>query len=342
MLPTVPMFHVNAWGMPYSCTMAGAKQVFPGSGMIGQPIAELIEAERVTCAAGVPTIWTLLYQHLKEKTLRPLEPAHDPGRRGGRVADHDGELRARLRHHDPARLGHDRDLAAGHRLAAQGARWTTGPRSDRSRSGSSRASRAGVEVRILGDHGEDLPWDGEHVGELAVRGPWIASSYYNNPEAGASFTADGWFRTGDMARIDRDGYVQITDRKKDLIKRKGEWISSVDMENAVLAIRACSRPPSSGGPTRSATRCRSSSSSGATTRIIRSSRRTSSTCSPASSPSGSCRCPRTSTSSSRCPRPASASSTRRSCGSSWPDRPVRRDRRLIPPAGRALPFPRQL
>ena len=91
----------------------------------------------------------------------------------------------------------------------------------------------GVETRILGDHGEDLPWDGEHVGELAVRGPWVASSYYNNPEAGAAFTADGWFRTGDMASIDRYGYVQLSDRKKDLIKRKGEWISSVDMENAV-------------------------------------------------------------------------------------------------------------
>ena len=93
----------------------------------------------------------------------------------------------------------------------------------------------GVEVRILGDQDEDLPWDGEHAGELVVRGPWIAKSYYNNPGAEASFTPDGWFRTGDIAMIDRHGYVQITDRKKDLIKRKGEWISSVDMENLVLA-----------------------------------------------------------------------------------------------------------
>ena len=93
------MFHVNAWGMPYSCTMAGAKQVFPGPQVIGQPLAELIEGERVTCAAGVPTIWNLLYQHLKEKNVRPLEPAHDPRRRVGRLADHDGELRAGLRHH---------------------------------------------------------------------------------------------------------------------------------------------------------------------------------------------------------------------------------------------------
>ena len=93
----------------------------------------------------------------------------------------------------------------------------------------------GVEVRILDDQGHDLPWDGEHAGELVVRGPWIAKSYYNNPGADASFTPDGWFRTGDIAMIDRHGYVQITDRKKDLIKRKGEWISSVDMENLVLA-----------------------------------------------------------------------------------------------------------
>jgi fatty-acyl-CoA synthase len=93
----------------------------------------------------------------------------------------------------------------------------------------------GVEVRVLGPNGEDLPWDGQQVGELAVRGPWIASSYYNNPGADGAFTADGWFRTGDMVTIDPKGYVQITDRKKDLIKRKGEWISSVDMENLVLA-----------------------------------------------------------------------------------------------------------
>jgi len=92
---------------------------------------------------------------------------------------------------------------------------------------------AGVEVRIVGEHGEDLPWDGEQVGELLVRGPWVASSYYKNPAANVAFTEDGWFRTGDMAAMDPLGYVQLTDRKKDLIKRKGEWISSVDMENAV-------------------------------------------------------------------------------------------------------------
>jgi fatty-acyl-CoA synthase len=93
----------------------------------------------------------------------------------------------------------------------------------------------GVEAKIVGDQGQDLPWDGEHTGELVVRGPWIASSYFKNPDRSTSFTADGWFRTGDIAAIDRQGYVQITDRKKDLIKRKGEWISSVDMENLVLA-----------------------------------------------------------------------------------------------------------
>jgi fatty-acyl-CoA synthase len=93
----------------------------------------------------------------------------------------------------------------------------------------------GVEVRILGASGEDLPWDGEQTGELVVRGPWVARQYYKNSAADAAFTPDGWFRTGDIASIDREGYVQITDRKKDLIKRKGEWISSVDMENAILA-----------------------------------------------------------------------------------------------------------
>ena len=189
----------------------------------------------MTTAAGVPTIYNLLYQHLKEKSydLSSLHIGLD--RRRGGVADDDGELRARLRHHDPARLGHDRDLAAGHDLAIEGrhGKLARGP-SDRG-AAEAGSSGSGRRAQGAGRTGEDLPWDGEHVGELAVRGPWIASSYYKNPGASSSFTDDGWFRTGDMVTIDREGYVQITDRKKDLIKRKGEWISSVDMENAVLA-----------------------------------------------------------------------------------------------------------
>ena len=233
-LPAVPMFHVNAWGMPYSCTMAGAKQVFPGSQVIGQPLAELLEAERVTCAAGVPTIWTLLYQHLKEKRydLSSLHTILVGGSAASRtmMENYARDFGITVLH----AWGMTETSPIGTDLAAQGrhGRLARGAQLDvRLKQG---IPVAGVEARILGDQGEDLPWDGAHVGELAVRGPWVASSYYNNPEAGAAFTADGWFRTGDMASIDSLGYVQLTDRKKDLIKRKGEWISSVDMENAVL------------------------------------------------------------------------------------------------------------
>jgi fatty-acyl-CoA synthase len=232
-LPAVPMFHVNAWGMPYSATMVGAKQVFPGLGLIGQPLAELLEAERVTCAAGVPTIWTLLYQHLKEKRydLSRLHTLLVGGSAASRAMLENFERDFGIRVLHAWGMTETSPLGTVSRLKASMVDWPEERQLEvRLKQG---IPMVGVETRILGDNGEDLPWDGEHVGELAVRGPWIASSYYNNPEAGAAFTADGWFRTGDMASIDRYGYVQLSDRKKDLIKRKGEWISSVDMENAV-------------------------------------------------------------------------------------------------------------
>jgi fatty-acyl-CoA synthase len=234
-LPAVPMFHVNAWGMPYSCTMSGAKQVFPGSGVIGQPLAELLEAEQVTCAAGVPTIWTLLYQHLKEKRydLSKLHTILVGGSAASRAMMENYRRDFGIKVLHAWGMTETSPIGTVSRLKSAMEAWPEERQLDvRLKQG---IPVVGVEARILGDLGEDLPWDGSQVGELAVRGPWIASRYYNNPDAGAAFTADGWFRTGDMASIDQYGYVQLSDRKKDLIKRKGEWISSVDMENAVLA-----------------------------------------------------------------------------------------------------------
>jgi fatty-acyl-CoA synthase len=230
----VPMFHVNAWGMPYSATMTGAKQVLPGSGLIGQPLAELLEAERVTCAAGVPTIWTLLYQHLKEKKydLSSLHTLLVGGSAASRAMIENFQRDFGIRVLHAWGMTETSPLGTVSRLKGEMLDWPEERQLDvRVKQG---IPMPCVETRILGDDGADLPWDGEHVGELLVRGPWVASSYYNNPEAGAAFTPDGWFRTGDMASIDRYGYVQLSDRKKDLIKRKGEWISSVDMENYVL------------------------------------------------------------------------------------------------------------
>ncbi len=235
MLLTVPMFHVNAWGMPYSCTIAGAKQVLPGPYMIGQPVAELIEGERVTSAAGVPTIYNLLYQHLKEKTydLSSLKTVLIGGAAASRtmMEHYQRDFGITILH--AWGMTETSPLGTISRLKGTMEDWPEERKMEvRLKQG---LPVLGVELKVAGPAGEELPWDGESVGELLVRGPWIASSYYNNPGASASFTDDGWFRTGDMVTIDREGYVQITDRKKDLIKRKGEWISSVDMENAVLA-----------------------------------------------------------------------------------------------------------
>jgi fatty-acyl-CoA synthase len=215
--------------------MAGAKIVFPGSGVIGQPLAELLEAERVTSASGVPTIWTLLYQHLKEKRydLSRLHTLMVGGSAASRtlVENYGREFGIKVVH--AWGMTETSPLGTISRLKAAMEEWPEESQIEvQLKQG---LPVAGVELKVLGDQGEDLPWDGTQVGELAVRGPWVASSYYNNPQANAAFTADGWFRTGDMASIDRYGYVKLTDRKKDLIKRKGEWISSVDMENAVLA-----------------------------------------------------------------------------------------------------------
>jgi fatty-acyl-CoA synthase len=235
MLLTVPMFHVNAWGMPYSCTIAGAKQVLPGPQMIGQPIAELIERERVTCAAGVPTIYTLLYQHLKEKKydLSSLRIVMIGGAAASRTLMENYQRDFGITVQHAWGMTETSPLGTVSRLKAAMDDWPAERQLEvRLKQG---VPVLGVEVRVLGDQDQDLPWDGQHVGELVVRGPWIARSYYNNPAADRAFTADGWFRTGDMVTIDPQGYVQITDRKKDLIKRKGEWISSVDMENLVLA-----------------------------------------------------------------------------------------------------------
>ncbi|WP_435017858.1 long-chain fatty acid--CoA ligase [Tundrisphaera sp. TA3] len=236
-LPVVPMFHVNAWCLPFACAMAGAKQVYAGAHALGRPLAELIAAERVTFAAGVPTVWNLLHQHLRR---HPGE--HDVSSLKTVIAAGSAVPRSMIE-------AYERDLGVT-MIQAWGmtelspigtvARPTPAMAGDPEAAMAARARQGrpvpGVEVRILDDAGGDLPWDGLHAGELAVRGPWVARAYYEDPGDGAAFTADGWFRTGDVATIDARGYVQVTDRSKDLIKSKGEWISSIEMENAALGL----------------------------------------------------------------------------------------------------------
>ena len=205
-LSVVPMFHVNAWGLPYSCTMAGAKQVLPGPQMIGKPIAELIEGERVTSAAGVPTIWNLLYQYLKEQADRPydLSSLHTVlvgGAAASRTLVESFEKDLGLP--DPARLGDDRNLADRDHLAAQ----VRNARLDR-RAKDGRAAQAGNPGHGGRGHafsetkGKTSPGTASTPGSWSCADPGSPSSYYNNSGADGAFTADGWFRTGDIAMID--------------------------------------------------------------------------------------------------------------------------------------------
>lgn len=234
-LPVVPMFHVNAWGLPYSSALAGAAQILPGPLVLDRPLAELLEAEKVTMAAGIPLIWGRLYNYLKENPhdLTHLHTLFSGGAAAPRTLIENFARDFGITVIQGWGMTETSPVGTFSRLKSSMADWTAEEKLQvQVKQGTPLVA---FETRILDDEGADLPWDGEHVGELVVRGPWVASAYYENPAAADSFTADGWFRTGDMASIDPQGYMQITDRKKDLIKRKGEWISSVDMENEMLA-----------------------------------------------------------------------------------------------------------
>ncbi len=235
LLIVVPQFHVNAWGMPFTCAMTGAKQVFPGPFMQPQHLAQLIQDEKVTVAAGVPTLWFGLYQHLKEQ-------AYDTSRLramivGGSAMPRnyfeafEKELGINVVH--AWGMTETTPLGSVSVLKSHMSDWPEEKRYDmRAKQG---MAVTGVEMRIADGEGNALPRDGKTIGEVQVRGPWVVKQYYKTPVAPESFTDDGWFRTGDVATIDPEGYMFITDRTKDLIKSGGEWISSVELENTIMA-----------------------------------------------------------------------------------------------------------
>ncbi|WP_029215150.1 long-chain fatty acid--CoA ligase [Kallotenue papyrolyticum] len=233
-LPVVPMFHANAWGLPFAATMVGAKQVFPGPHLDPESLLDLFEREQVTMTAGVPTIWLGVVQALDRQ---PERWRLTPGMRmavGGSAAP-EGLIRALDRHN--LRLIHAWGMTE---MSPVGTVSHLAPDLLDAPPDTQYAYRAlqgrplpFIEIRARGDAGF-VPWDGTSMGELEVRGPWVASAYYNAPEGDDKFTEDGWFRTGDVVTIDPRGYVKITDRTKDLIKSGGEWISSVDLENALM------------------------------------------------------------------------------------------------------------
>jgi fatty-acyl-CoA synthase len=228
-LPIVPMFHANAWGLPYAATMLGAKQVFADRFLDPVSLTELIRDEGVTFSAGVPSVWIPLLQHL-DKTGTDLA--------GLRMFVGGSALSAGL-YDGLTRHGIATNQGWGMTETSPVAACATIKSS--MKDGNIKAIRlkqglplAGVELRLADvDSGKLVPWDGKSVGEIQVRGPWVTAGYYRGVDADR-FTADGWLRTGDVANVDPEGYAQIVDRTKDLVKSGGEWISSVELESAIM------------------------------------------------------------------------------------------------------------
>ncbi|MGH8796201.1 MAG: 3-(methylthio)propionyl-CoA ligase [Caldimonas sp.] len=232
-LPVVPMFHVNAWGLPYAACMTGAKLVFPGPGLDGKSLYELFETEKVTLSAGVPTVWQGLLGYVeangyKFSTMRrtviggsacpPAMMKTFQERYGVQVLHAWGMT-------EMSPVGTVATLKSKHLELPHDAQFAIQAKQGR--------AVYGVDMKIVDDDGADLPWDGKVSGELMVRGPWVISSYFKNE--GGDPLVDGWFPTGDVATIDTDGYMQVTDRSKDVIKSGGEWIGSIDLENIAMA-----------------------------------------------------------------------------------------------------------
>jgi len=235
-LPVVPMFHVNAWGLPFSSSLVGAKQVFPGQHLDPQSLLEDYEQEKVTFTAGVPTVFLAMLQALdKEPGKHDLSALHSMVI-GGAAAPK-GVIKAYGERHginvvhawgmtEMAPIGTVAHLSPEIRALSEEEQLNY------------KATQGlpvpFVEIRARGDEGL-VPWDGETMGELEVRGPSIIKTYFHTEEGDDKFSEGGWFKTGDIVTIDRRGFIKITDRTKDLIKSGGEWISSVELENALMA-----------------------------------------------------------------------------------------------------------
>jgi fatty-acyl-CoA synthase len=236
-LPVVPMFHANAWGYPYTCLMTGAKIVFPGPFLDPESLLEDFEQEGVTITAGVPTIWMGILGMLdKEPDRWKIEKLHSM-LVGGSAAPRSMIAGFRQRHGKT--VVHGWGMTETSPLATASDYVGEFRHADEEEQIDVVAMQGlplpFVELRAMDDEGKEIPWDGEAMGELEVRGPWVASGYYETPEQAERWTDDGWFKTGDIASFHPKGYVLIKDRSKDVIKSGGEWISSVDLENALMA-----------------------------------------------------------------------------------------------------------
>jgi fatty-acyl-CoA synthase len=234
-LHVVPMFHVNAWCVPYAAVMVGATQVFAGPGPQPRDIASLIQSERVTFVGAVPTVWMAVKELVEQEAfdLSSVSRIAIGGSAAPRslIEAFDQQLGVPMVH--AWGMTETTPLGTVSRLKSHMDGWPEARRyAVRAKQG---YPVVGIDLRARDEAGHEVPWDGRTAGELEVRGPWVARAYHANPEGDRQFTADGWFRTGDVVTIDAEGYIQITDRTKDLIKSGGEWISSVDLENLIMA-----------------------------------------------------------------------------------------------------------
>jgi fatty-acyl-CoA synthase len=239
-LPVAPMFHANAWGIPFAATMLGARLVLPGPHVDPENILGLLASERATIACGVPTVWIAVLEALEKNpgrwkfdapirvlcggTAPPVELIRRLDRFGLQIKHLWGMTETTPIGTSGGLRAHMRDWPDQKKYETRAKQGWPAPF---------------VEIRLMRPEGPEgkstvVPWDGESSGEIEIRGPWVAASYYESPDQAHRWTADGWFRTGDVASMDEQGYVKIVDRAKDLVKSGGEWISSVDLENTLM------------------------------------------------------------------------------------------------------------
>jgi fatty-acyl-CoA synthase len=253
-LPVAPMFHANAWGLPYSCTMAGARLILPGPNVDPESVLDLIAQEHVTIACGVPTVWLSVLAALEKNPGRwkfdwPIRIVI------GGSAPPERLMRALDKHNLHILhlwgMTETTPLATVGKLKRHMGDWTSDQQYEvRAKQG---WPAPFIELRVMRPEGPEersveAPRDGLTPGELEVRGPWVAASYYNSPDQAHRWTEDGWFKTGDVANMDDEGFVKIVDRAKDLVKSGGEWISSVDLENALMGHPAVKEAAVIGAP----------------------------------------------------------------------------------------------
>lgn len=234
-LPVTPMFHVNAWGLPYTCAMLGSTQVFPGPHLDPASLLELFENEAVTITAGVPTIWmgilNMLDANPGKYNLKKLRSMIVGGAAAPKSMIEGFEERHQLSVLHAWGMTETSPLGSVSRLTSE---LLKAPKEKQYKY----RAKQGIPVPLVEIRGRNesglIPWDGNTMGELEVRGPWVAKAYYNSGDEDNKFTEDGWFRTGDIVTIEPTGYLEIKDRSKDLIKSGGEWISSVALESTLM------------------------------------------------------------------------------------------------------------